>query len=312
MRTILFYLLGVLTVIAPKNVLSQKCYPEPMSFGNERGIDTTQYIKHHDEVDDQDNAFPRHFKHKDHSNLKWDPLVFQFGQLIEKLYLPVREKMYRDKDCQRQNCVAAVQISHGLVNDRLTLIFEPLYMKLKSITIHPTVDSLNFHNYVFLGKQLIYSAEGTSPIDFHVPSDVDFVTNAKKLYREKMIKQPKQGFGAPTEPLDEFDATSVIFSFQEIIKFNHAIQGRNADGNYYCGEMEFHHGAVFYKNNSASPPTSKHSLFLAKKNWTLLKTKDVTSRNQLKILVPASEDDGANLAHLCPPRCSDLSYPAQD
>lgn len=302
MKTIIKCLAGALLLLATSaNVQAQRCSPEPISFRNERAIDTTQYVKKYGEVDDQADKFPSFFRHESGVALDSTGVRFDFGDLLEDLYKPIKRKMNRDPKCDRGRCIAALHIRYGLEDTKLRLIYEPLYLRLDSIMPHDKADSMKMSRYERPGKK--FTCDGKK---FSLITNPAIVTTLTDTYFNKV----KKNVGGQWVALTAKDAKGAIFSFQEIVKFNHAVEGPNDDGDYYCNQMEIYHGAVNVEKRPGRQPVIRHTLFFAKKYFPRLKTREAAG--QLKILAAASEDDGANLAHLCPPRCNDLGYPVED
>lgn len=301
--TLLLILLS-LAITSPTQ--AQPGYINPIDLGYERRIDLSGYIKGHDEVNDEQTDFRKYFKHSNPpSPPSSDPIAFVVGRMIEKMYFPVRKAINQNTgDCKNRRCVAALRIHHGLVGNKLTFVFEPIYLKLKGITVTPIQDLLEYGSFTSLGKFYIINPQG----DFdEVKSNIanDLTTN----YKGTMKKHPNYEPGGPTTTpvdLDINDVNLVIFSFQEILKFYHLEYDVDQNGEYYTSKMELHHGCIFVPVGSSQAP--RHTMFFTREGWTFL-TAQEKKTNTYRILT-ATSDDGANLGHLCPPRCNDLIYPS--
>jgi hypothetical protein len=287
----------IVYVMSLATALAQPCPPMiPVSFSNERVIDTASFIKPHDDVAYEKRDFADYFRNQG-NNLVHDPEPFSMKAMIDQLYAPITVKMYTSQFCRDRKCIAGVKISHGITGNRMKVLYTPLLMRLKSITFNPQGDTLN--------AEVIDSLE-----TFHLLPTGQFATlplaqsnSFKRDYYRGMLKRPTQGAPAPpNQILDSEDAKGVIFSFQEIIKLYHEVYKTEPDVFAYCKKLEVHHACSFYEKKA------RHTLFITREGWTkLVTTKE--ARTKMKVLRVQSEDDGANLAHLCPPRCGTLDYP---
>lgn len=295
--------LAIIFTLVSAAVLAQRCFPVPFTFENERSIDTTEYTKPGMDVRNEEADFRSHFGLKT-GTLNSDKEVFSVSSLIEEMFIPVRKQMRRDDDCKNRRCVSVVVITYGLEGNDIRLIYEPTYLKLKSIIPGPVRDTLNLYNPMQPAKAFVDNHGKFEPVEAAV------VKKMKKAYKDSVVKNPNVAPGPVKTPLGPDDPEAAIFSFQEIVKFNHVVSDFPSTGDYYCEKMEIHHGCVFLPDGSG-PKKAKHTLFFTKSDWTtLVRNKDIPAI-QIQVLSPLGEGDGANLAHLCPPRCSAMSYPAE-
>jgi hypothetical protein len=281
-----------------------------ITFPDERPIDFTTYIKDKSAVQEQQKIFNKYFEHK-LGGLGRDHEAFTMKALIDDLYTPTMESMYRDPDCSNRRCVAAVKITHGLGQGKhLKVLYEPFYMKLEKIIPKPNGDEMVYKASTHLGV-----LEYKGGIGRFMPIAKADVDKYKQDYKSDMRSEPRN-YGltppAPSKPLGPLDVESVIFSFQEIIEFYHAIHKTDRDLYRYCHQLEVHHGGSFYRDNpNDTTRTSKHTLFVTRFDWEGAVKKSEYKAFQLQILMTVtSQDDGANLGHLCPPRCEDVTYPS--
>jgi hypothetical protein len=305
-------LLALISITASaQGIPPRNCRPVPwqIDFPNERVIDTSVYVKPGADVRTQEDIFINYFQHKD-GGLVRDPERFTMQAFIDELYVPITVRMYADPDCTNKRCVAAIKITHGLgPGKKLKILYEPFYMRLEKIIPHPKGDSLVFKNFSTNNPILEYA--GTAG-KFN-PLLPNAVKKYKDDYKLEMRKEPDdQGTVQPNpnKQLGAADVESIIFSFQEIIKFYHSVYSDELDVYQYCRTLEVHHGAGFYPDKYGdTAKKSKHTFFLTRFDWKGLVAKKRPAF-QIKALSKTSEDDGANLGHLCPPRCADVTYPS--
>jgi hypothetical protein len=296
------FLIGLLFFF-PTDVFSQTPACPPIggiTFSAERVIDTSLFVKSATEVQLQEKAFEEHFMIRG-QQLDYEGETVSMKAFLDALYCPIATRMANDPNCTNRRCVAAVKISHGLSGNKMRVLYQPLYLKLDSIVPYK-LDSMYYHLVDSLQTYEHRVTGGTG--NFHPLNNAQ--ANAYKLmYKRTVLKKLNSTDITSAINLQEFDTRGVIFSFQEIVMFYHLVYEKEPNLYTYSRQIKIRHGGTTRHKKLLSDSDLRHTLFITRPD---VNVKTATSVE--KVLAVTSEDDGANLAHLCPPRCSNLSYPS--
>lgn len=296
--------LHVVILFMSCSAFAQVCPPASgIMFKDERVIDTASFIKPSSEVQYQESDFAKYYVL---NGKPWEtvPETFAMQAMLKQLYCPVLERIQKDEEnCSNKRCVAAIKIRHGLNGNNVKILYQPVYLRLDSVDVHSRIDSLH---YSIVDSLDTY--EYNSGTHRFTSVTLDQFKNYRKHYFSTIRKNSEASNTSSARYLNRLvDTEAVIFSFQEIVKFYHAVYKQTGSTYDYSKELKIHHGAVYkHRKKSLKEKTNgediRHTLFMTHKEHK----KDGSQ----KVLTISGEDDGANLGHLCPPRCSNLTYPA--
>lgn len=272
-------------------------------FENERKIDTASYTKTGAEVKDQGYAFRNYFVHGNQP-FKPGPDTFQMRPMVEQLYCPLTNRMQQNSACSNKRCITAVKVLHGFEGGKMKVLYRPVYYQLTRIALHPLKDSLHYQALDSMGTYEYNSR--TNRFDELQLQRVTALTGA--YFQTLKKKKNPVDLPATATPLRRGkDTEAVIFSFQEIIKYYHAVHRQMSAPYDYSKYLKIYHGATakHAKKKSSIPGEEiRHTLFFTHTDFNRI------SFLEEKVLALTPDDSGANLGHLCPPRCSDPVYPS--
>jgi hypothetical protein len=272
--------------------------PARINFSlTEPTIDLRKYIRTYSELEPQKKEFKNSFKiAPGNKNVKKQGDTVLAHLLVSEMYQKALAALSNDTLCKAKNCITALRITYGLKGRDLKFLYQPLYLIQK----HAGVDSVFAISE--LSPPVFYTYEASSSTPSFVVEQ-----NATRyiIQYQRNIKIKRQPADNVHDNHTSADPVSIIFSFQEILRFYHQIYPSES-GPFYISPLAIHSSSAEYPRGSAKSAT--HTLFMTNYDWSKLSMKALET---MKVLSPADGGDGANLAHLCPPSCTEITYSMQ-
>jgi hypothetical protein len=272
-----------------------------------------RFIKEAEQGRVQTINFEYHFRYFENTSthlLKESIDSICMSALINDIYMNlITPKIKSDLRCKDGTCIAGLKIQYGLRDKSIVFLYQPVYLTEKKCASNSCTFDLH---YISKPDFYTFDSKIESFVKIHDMQQLKADTasynqkiGVKRHHGSKKFKSLKQ----KTTWLG--DSKGIIFSFQEILKIYHMSYPNEIDGNRYANKIDIHNGAAFYIkgkkiSNFFMRSRIKHTSFITSRSWS----KDKSDSNVLLYGNMRNGDDNvANLGHLCPPSCNDITYP---
>jgi hypothetical protein len=301
------------TNVNAQNTLACKPIDKSLELNEKYGIDLESgFIKNANEGMTQKINFAYHFRRSD--TVKYlikesiDSICMSalINDFYEGLLLP---EIQNNEKCKDRSCIAGFRIQYGFRNERIVNLYQPVYLSKKDCSSNSCTFSLHFVN-----KQDFYSFDSRSARFVKITDGQQLKADTAAYHQQLRVKRHYGGRKFKSLNLKGSwlgDSKAIIFSFQEILEIYNRSYPNEVDGNRYMNKIEIHNGAAFYVGmnwitNLFTRSRIKHTSFISPGGWS-------TNKSYNKVLLHGVMTGGgnnvANLGHLCPPSCQDITYP---
>lgn len=225
-------------------------------------------------------------------------------QMVELYKKAEQIRVARNDKCKDKACITGVWIYLAKKGDDVHYYFQPSVFMSK-----PSKPNLNTPFYK-VGDEFMYKYEGNhfSPIPDYVwePEVTEYrqdIRNRRKerrKYREGIFEDRK---GHPVMRW-RGDARKVFFSFQEILGFYSLLNPNENPSSCHAGSIYVNSYADKFDRKTKSTGKGKrvkHTMYITASRGT---------EEFKKFAISTTSQAGADLAHVCPSVCSELTYPS--